>query len=141
MLSSDVVNLLEENGYKITKFRKYFIDILCSHDHKMLTAKNIKEILEDVYEYHASFDTIYKNLKLFLDLSVVHEKNINHEAHYLVSNTLKDHHHFLCLKCNGLYDINDYCPENTLKELYPEFEISGHSLEVYGICSKCKSED
>ncbi len=138
MLPNDVITVLEENGFKITKFRKCFIDLLCNNDHKTLSAKDIKELLEEIYEYYASFDTIYKNLKILTDLSIIHEKIVNHEAYYIISATLKEHHHFICLKCNNVYDIEDYCTNDKLSKMYPEYEIINHTFEVFGICKNCK---
>ncbi len=138
MISNDIIVVLEENKYKITKFRKCFVDLFCNYDHKLLCAKEIKELLEEIYEYNASFDTIYKNLKILLSLSIIHEKIINHEAYYVISKTLNEHHHFICLECNRVYDIPDHCTSNVVEHLYPEFEVTSHSFEVYGLCKDCK---
>lgn len=138
MLNLEVTNTLVDNGYKITNFRKRLIDIFCDNEHSLLSAKMIKEILISMYEYNASFDTIYKNLAIFCDLNIVHEKVINHESFYVASKTLEEHHHFVCLKCAELYDIEDFCSNDFYNEKLSDFEISGHSLEVYGICKECK---
>lgn len=138
MLNEDVIDKLIENKYKITQFRKFLVDIFCENEHSLLSAKVIKEILQNTYNYNASFDTIYKNLSIFCELNIVHEKIINHESFYVVSKTFEDHHHFICLKCAEMFDIDDFCTNEFFNEKFQEFEVSGHNLEVYGICAQCK---
>lgn len=140
MLNEDVIEKLIENKYKITQFRKFLVDIFCENEHSLLSAKVIKEILQNTYNYNASFDTIYKNLSIFCELNIVHEKIINHESFYVVSKTFEDHHHFICLKCAEMFDIDDFCTNEFFNEKFQEFEVSGHNLEVYGICAQCKKE-
>ncbi len=138
MLNEEVLTLLIENNYKITKFRRYLVDILCEYEHTLLSAKMLKEILVDVYEYNASFDTIYKNLVIFTNLNITSEKIINHESFYILTATLEAHHHFICLNCAEVFEIEDYCSDEFYQEKLGDFEVTGHNLEVYGYCSECK---
>ncbi len=138
MLNQDIIDILVDNNYKITSFRKCLIDIFCENEHSLLSAKILKEILLNTYEYNASFDTIYKNLTLFCELNILHEKVINHESFYVISKTLEEHHHFICLRCAEIYDITDYCSNTFYSEKFEDFEVSSHHLEVYGVCKECK---
>ncbi|MFV0424680.1 MAG: Fur family transcriptional regulator [Bacilli bacterium] len=140
MLNEDVLELLVTNKYKITNFRKCLVDIFCENEHSLLSAKIIKEMLNNIYNYNASFDTIYKNLNIFCDLNIIHEKVINHESFYVISKTFEDHHHFICLKCAEMFDIDDYCTNDFYNDKFDQFEVTGHNLEVYGLCAECRKE-
>ncbi|MFV0499373.1 MAG: Fur family transcriptional regulator [Bacilli bacterium] len=138
MFNEEIIDLLINKKYKITNFRKCLVDIFCENEHSLISAKMIKQILKDMYNYNASFDTIYKNLVIFCELNIIHEKIINHESYYVISKTFEDHHHFICLKCGEMYDIEDFCTNDFFGEKFIEFEVTGHNLEVYGLCSECK---
>lgn len=138
MLNEEIIDVLVNNNFKITKFRICLVDVFCEHEHSLLSAKMIKQVLLNTYDYDASFDTIYKNLSVFCDLNIIHEKVINHESFYVISKTLDEHHHFICLKCAEVFDIDDYCSNEFFNKKHSDFEVTGHNLEVYGICKECK---
>ncbi|MDD3623428.1 MAG: transcriptional repressor [Bacilli bacterium] len=48
---------------------------------------------------------------------------------------LDDHIHFVCEKCNKIYDLEN---TNDLKDALKEMDVSHNNLLIYGICSGCK---
>ncbi|HMA99366.1 MAG TPA: transcriptional repressor, partial [Spirochaetota bacterium] len=63
------------------------------------------------------------------------------------TNQGKDHHHHLiCTRCNKIIDYTHFIPKEealikkTEKALTDEhnFEITGHMLNFYGVCGRCR---
>ena len=55
-------------------------------------------------------------------------------------NTLKHKHHLVCTSCKKIFPLEN-CPlskyESELEDNL-DFEITGHKLEIYGICKECR---
>ena len=82
--------------------------------------------------------TVYNTLKLFVEhgavqLLTIDEKNVKFDV------VTSDHAHFLCTKCNKVYDIPLYMEHLLRSTALPEdFEVECMSLYVRGICKHCK---
>lgn len=46
------------------------------------------------------------------------------------------HHHFLCLRCDRLYDVGG-CPPSLRRGLRNGFRVDGHEVVLYGTCAAC----
>jgi Fe2+ or Zn2+ uptake regulation protein len=53
-----------------------------------------------------------------------------------------DHHHLVCSNCGDVQDISD-CNIDVLEnhiEKKKQFKVTSHSLEFYGLCSRCQQK-
>jgi Fur family ferric uptake transcriptional regulator len=59
--------------------------------------------------------------------------------HYQVSQR-GHHHHLLCVECGGSEDLLGCQIEDQLEKVAAahDFQVSGHWLEVYGSCQRCR---
>ncbi len=48
------------------------------------------------------------------------------------------HHHFVCLGCGATEELSS-CPGCSQAVETADMEIRGHVLELFGLCSRCKS--
>ncbi|MFZ5988211.1 MAG: Fur family transcriptional regulator [Bacillota bacterium] len=137
-LSED--NILTQAGCKNTKSRKVIIEVL-ENASSPLTAEDIflrsKELGTSV-----NLSTVYRTLDLMESKTLV-EKSImgDGKARYELTRD-GHHHHLICINCHNSVPI-DICPlEKLEKDVGREtnFDITGHKLELYGICPKCKKE-
>ena len=136
--------LLEINGYKFTVGKRIVLKVLL--DSK--THLNVKEIYERINEYHIGLATVYRALKVFNELGIVKEININGTNYYEMKiysgNPL--HIHFKCIKCNEIIDIDsqsinfDYLKLNKKVEEKNNLEIYDSNIILEGLCSKCTLE-
>ncbi len=125
-------------GYRLTKQRKAILDVLENADIP-ITAEDIffrlkKENIE------ISLSTIYRNLEMLCKEGLVVKSYVMGEDKARFA--LPDKKNYLiCEEC-GKIVIIDNCPfdkfKEELKEVYG-FDITGHSVEVYGVCPDCKS--
>ena len=83
--------------------------------------------------------TVYNTLKLFVEhgaasMLTIDEKNVKFDAETV------EHAHFLCKKCNKVFDLPLNMELLKQSTVIPEnFEVDGISLYVRGICQECKA--
>ena len=137
----DILLTLKAKGYKITSQRRAVVNALLQYEH-FATAQ---QLLEDVKESNPdiSLDTIYRILGLLMKLDKVYKVDMKN-SEGAVFELIKDghHHHLICLEC-GQTQCVEICPIN--KEVIGvlednQFEMSGHTFEIYGHCKSCRQK-
>lgn len=128
-------------GIKMTKQRIGLIEALKKASQPM-TAEQLFLNLHDA-EASISLSTVYRILETFVLKGMV-EKVISaeHQKAVYELNRQEHRHHLICTRCKNLMTLTG-CPlidyEGALEEK-THFRITGHRLEVYGICPVCQLE-
>lgn len=119
--------------------------------------KHIQTVLSIIVAKNTPIDakTIHKKVisqDQFIDLSTIHrildrlhrigllEALYGERSNFyeLSSKFLPHHHHFTCIKCGKIIDI-DTCMLNPIIESISNIGTPlSHSFEIQGICNKCK---
>jgi Fur family transcriptional regulator, ferric uptake regulator len=88
--------------------------------------------------------TIYRNLEDLcqsgLLISVLHS---SHKLHYFFCPNPGHHHHFVCLSCRIVQDI-EYCGAQEIEEEVVTAlggKVLSHFLQVHGFCQTCLSKE
>ncbi|NLL06543.1 MAG: transcriptional repressor [Clostridiaceae bacterium] len=133
--------IFSQIGCKITKSRKVIIDVLVKTEIPL----SAEEIFLLVKESGAStnLSTVYRTLDL-LESKGLLDKCIMSEGKARYQLVLEGHkHHITCTSCYKSIPIS-VCPLEALeKDLVNKtnFNITGHKLEVYGLCPKCRKNE
>lgn len=83
--------------------------------------------------------TIYNTLNMFLEKNLILELTISGtEMHYDIN--VQPHHHFYCINCGNVFDIDMVCPHGNDKLKVVDGHLI-HEIHGYfkGICKNCKS--
>ncbi len=137
-------------GYRITVARQSILEIL-SKTTEHLSAEDIYFAVHKDYP-NIGLTTVYRTLELLVQLGLVFKFDFGDgRARYELAEGPKGklhHHHLVCTKCGQVIDYTDFIDEElellkrTEKGLFRKhnFEITGHLIQFYGICDKCRQE-
>lgn len=128
-----------EKRFKITPQRQIIFDeIANATDHPTADAiyQRVKKTLPNI-----SFDTVYRTLLTFTETGVVNLVQGTGGQKRFEPN-LHQHHHFICIKCNAIYDFeNDaYNDIAVPKDVEKHGAVINKKVVLEGICSKCNGK-
>lgn len=135
MSLQESLELLKENGYKMTGRRKEILNYF-HHEDGYRSAKELYEHMESIYE-GISYDTVYRNLHLYHELGILESTELNSEKHFRMNCSDHHHHHFICKACGHTKKIN-VCPMDDIGQTLSNYQIDDHKFEVYGRCPDCQ---
>lgn len=127
---------------KKTKQREQIFQILSFSERPMSAADIYQELLarDDSCGYAVS--TIYRILQAFEAAHLVNKMNLaGSDMAYYEWNEDCHRHYAICLKCHRRIPLKG-CPFSQVHvpETEEEFQVTGHRVEVYGYCGRCKPE-
>jgi Fe2+ or Zn2+ uptake regulation protein len=134
----NILSDLKEKGLKNTRVRKSIIEILINSS----TPLSVSEILEKLLKDHLNPNktTIYREIEFLKKFQVLQEIDFGDgKKRYEISED--HHHHIICINCQTVSDIAmEKDLNNQEKQILKQlgFKPIGHSLEFFGLCSKCQ---
>ncbi|MCB0412586.1 MAG: transcriptional repressor [Bdellovibrionales bacterium] len=130
--------IIRDMGLKVTNQRMAILDSL-STGRAHVTAQ---EVYEEVSQKHPEigFATVYRFLRKMTEKGYVTEVRMGGlPARYEL--TPKRHHdHLTCLECGLIVEFENQDIEKLQEKVAKQhgFQLSGHVLELYGTCAKCR---
>ena len=133
-------NILTKKGCKNTKSRKAVIDVL-NNSKLPVSAEEIFMLIK-ANGCSANLSTVYRTLELMENKGLT-SKTIMNDGKARFELTGDGHkHHLICTNCHKMVPI-DICPIEKLEtdvSIKTNYDITGHKLELYGVCPDCKKE-
>lgn len=134
------VEILKNTGVRMTPQRHAILSYLLetmSHP----TADEIYKALEGKFP-NMSVATIYNNLRVFKEAGLVRELTYGDASSRFDANVSEDHYHVICTECGSIHDFHfPYLREaETAAAKSVGFQVTGHRMEVYGVCATCQSK-
>lgn len=136
MESSDLRNV----GLKVTLPRVKILEILERQtDERHLSAEKVYKILLSEDE-EIGLATVYRVLTQFEAAGLVTRHHFEGGNSVFEMNKGSHHDHIVCMKCGKVDEFTDSVIEKHQEEIAEKlgYELTDHSLYLYGICSQCK---
>lgn len=132
---------LKKAGLKITTPRRKILDMMENAKVHHLSAEDIyRELMESGEDI--ALATVYRVLTQFEEAGLVVRHNFEGGQSVFELDHGKHHDHLVCVKCGKVEEFVDEVIEQRQKEIASRagYSITDHSLNIYGICSKCQQK-
>ena len=130
---------LRKAGLKVTLPRLKVFEILENSEQRHLSAEDVYKALLVMGE-EIGLATVYRVLTQFENAGLISRLCIDggHAVFELEDGT--HHDHLLCVRCNNIEEFTDGIIEQRQQAIATKkgFEITDHSLYIYGICKNCQ---
>ena len=136
-MKEDLSNMLKKSDFKVTPIRLAILKVF-SVDCKPINAEYIHEKLK---KEKVNIVTIYRTLTSFESAGILKRVYLQKDSVYYEMSG-HHHHHIICMDC-GLVEGFEECDldglsDKVLKSSTKFNAITKHSLELFGVCKKCK---
>lgn len=132
---------LRKAGLKVTLPRMKILEILESNEtSRHMSAEDVyKTLLQDGEDIGLA--TVYRVLTQFESAGLVTRHHFEGGHSVFELNEGRHHDHIVCVKCGRVDEFMDETIEQRQKAIAEKagYEITDHSLYIYGICKQCRS--
>lgn len=135
MESKKLIQTLQERGHRVTPVRLAMIGLFVKH-HAPISAEELIKRLPDTHK-----TTIYRELGFLDEQKLIQKIEFGDGIRRYELTELDHHHHLVCVSCKKVTDVHlegDLDAEEKKISRKTGFKILNHSLEFFGMCSKCK---
>ena len=132
---------LRKVGLKVTLPRMKILEILEQNEQRHLSAEDVYKALLEAGE-DIGLATVYRVLTQFETAGLVTRHHFE-GGHSVFELSQGDHHdHILCVKCGRVDEFVDEVIEERQKQIAEKagYEMTDHSLYIYGVCEQCRKE-
>ena len=135
---AEAMAVLKQHGYKHTKRREQLLQIVAQAS-GVVSAGAVHKIMAETHP-GVSYDTVYRNLYTCVSLGILEISERNGEKMFFMhcAHTHRHHHHFICDACGRIFELG-LCPMEDIQQQMPQFSITGHRFEVFGLCADCQA--
>jgi len=135
-------NDLRNVGLKVTLPRVKILEILEKQtDQRHLSAEQVYKILLSEDE-EIGLATVYRVLTQFEAAGLVTRHHFEGGNSIFELNKGNHHDHIVCMKCGKVDEFTDEVIEKRQEDIAEKlgYELTDHSLYLYGFCSQCKNK-
>jgi len=132
--------LLKINGLKYTLQREHILKALYKSNKHLSPELLYNEIKLDAPELNIGIATIYRTLTLLEEAGLVTSISLDKQGKKYELADKEHHDHMICTNCGKIIEFIDNEIEERQKQISKQhkFQMTGHSMQIYGLCSKCQ---
>ena len=132
---------LKQAGLKATLPRLRILEVLAQSDARHFSAEDVYKAMLDAGE-EVGLATIYRVLTQFETAGMVIRHNFEGGRAMFELDDRAHHDHIVCNRCGRIQEFVDSTIEEHQDNIARQhgFQISDHSLVIYGICNTCQSD-
>ena len=146
MKSNEVIDSLKEiikqKGMKYTEQRAVILQLLVDVDDH-LSAEEVHKIIKKEHpEHNIGIATIYRTLNFLEEVELISSISFGKVGKKYEGNNKVHHDHLICTECGTIEEFVDENIEQRQEKIAKDhgFTITDHTLQIYGICSKCQNK-
>jgi Fur family ferric uptake transcriptional regulator len=130
---------LRKAGLKVTLPRVKILQLLENSETRHLSAEDVYKALIEADE-DVGLATVYRVLTQFEAAGLVMRHHFEGGHSVFELSTMEHHDHLVCSKCGIVEEFYDEVIETQQEKIAKKFgfEITDHSLYLYGICGACQ---
>jgi len=130
---------LRNAGLKVTLPRVKILQLLENSETRHLSAEDVYKALIEADE-DVGLATVYRVLTQFESAGLVMRHHFEGGHSVFELSTMEHHDHLVCSKCGIVEEFYDEVIETQQEKIAKKFgfEITDHSLYLYGICGACQ---
>ena len=135
----DLKIVLKNKGMKYTEQRAVILQILLNID-EHLNAEELNDIIKKEYPaQNIGIATIYRTLNFLEEVDLISSISFGKDGKKYEGNNDEHHDHIICTSCGKIVEFFDEKIEKRQDDIALEngFEITNHTLQIFGICSDC----
>jgi Fur family ferric uptake transcriptional regulator len=129
---------IREHGLKSTRQRDEIANWFFHHKGHLSAEQIYRDVKQEVPGI--GFSTVYRTMKLLVEAGLVSERHFGDgEATY--ENVHGHHDHCICTSCGKITEFEDERIEALQRAVAEKqgFELTSHKMELYGLCSSCRT--
>lgn len=132
---------LKKAGLKATLPRLKILAILEENRDSHMSAEDVYKALLEADE-EVGLATVYRVLTQFESAELVNRHHFEGGNSVFELNEGEHHDHIMCVKCGKVEEFVDDVIEQRQHDIAERagFEMTNHSLYIYGICPNCKKK-
>ena len=136
--TSDIINRLSEQGYRLTPQRMMVLDAIEKSDHH-ISAEEIYAQVIARYP-HLNISTVYRTLELLHRLGLVTETDLGGGRVRYHPADKGHHHHLVCQECGKVIDLDESVMDNLKEVLKRDYGFAPdiRHLALFGVCADCR---
>lgn len=133
---------LRKAGLKVTLPRVKILQIMESSDTKHLSAEDVYKALLDAGE-DVGLATVYRVLTQFEAAGLVMRHHFEGGSSVFELTTMDHHDHIVCQACGKVEEFFDELIEEQQEKIAKKygFQITDHSMYLYGVCKDCQAQE
>jgi len=132
---------LRKAGLKVTLPRLKVLEILETSNRRHMSAEDVYKAMLEMGE-EIGLATVYRVLTQFEGAGLVSRLSIEGGHAVFELEDGSHHDHLLCVRCHRIEEFVDEVIEQRQQAIAVEkgFEMTDHSLYIYGVCRHCQQE-
>ena len=134
--------ILRHEGLKYTKQRASILKMLTESDQPVGAEQVFLELQKN--GVNANLSTVYRILESLASKGIIIKTSIGSDTKVLFEMNSSVHkHRMICINCKKMTSVEG-CPLDEYEKMLKDklgFDVTGHKLEIYGYCEKCKLQN
>jgi len=136
----ELKKIVKQKGLKYTEQREIVLSILLHVDEHLTAEEIYNQIKKDYPNSNVGIATVYRALSFLEEVELIASINFGADGKKYESNVKSHHDHLICTECGKIVEFVDNEIEKKQEKIAKanNFEITNHSMQLYGICENCK---